>query len=78
MRIIGLDVHRTFAGVIFLKDGELIHGGRVELCHSRFSAFVRTLHQNDEVVLEATGNTMAVVRLLEPDVARVVIANPFR
>lgn len=78
MRIIGLDIHRSFAEVMFLEDGEVIHGGRVELTHSRFSAFVRTLRQDDEVVLEATGNTMAVVRLLEPHVARVVIANPFQ
>jgi len=78
MRIIGLDIHRTFAEVMFLEDGEVIHGGRVELCHSRFSAFAQTLRGDDEVVLEATGNTMAVVRLLEPHVSRVVIANPFQ
>jgi transposase len=78
MRVIGLDIHRTFAEVMFLEDGELIHGGRVELTHSRFSAFARTLRADDEVVLEATGNTMAVVRLLEPHVGRVVIANPLQ
>ena len=78
MRVIGLDIHRTFAEVMFLEDGELIHGGRVGLCHSHFSAFALTLRRDDEVVLEATGNTLAVVRLLEPHVGRVVIANPFQ
>jgi transposase len=78
MRVIGLDIHRTFAEVMFLEGGELIHGGPVELAHSRFSAFARTLRADDEVVLEATGNTIAVVRLLEPHVGRVVIANPLQ
>ena len=78
MRVIGLDIHRTFAEVMFLEDGELIHGGRVELSHVQFFAFAQTLRSDDEVVLEATGNTMAVVRLLEPHVGRVVIANPLQ
>jgi transposase len=78
MRVIGLDIHRTFAEVMFFENGELIHGGRVDLCHSRFSAFARTLCSDDEVVLEATGNTMAVVKLLEPHMGRVVIANPLQ
>lgn len=78
MRIIGLDIHRTFAEVMFLESGELIHGGRVELTHDSFTAFCQTLRSDDEVVLEATGNTMSVVRLLEPYVGRVIIANPLQ
>ena len=76
MRVIGMDVHRSFAEVIFLIDGELVHGGRVGLDRGHLIAFAETLRPDDEVVVEATGNTMAVVRLLEPYVARVVIANP--
>ena len=34
--------------------------------------------KTDEVVLEATGNAMAVVRVLGPYVARVIIANPLQ
>ena len=64
MRIIGMDIHRTFAEVMFLEDGELIHGGPVQLCHDEFSAFARSLHSDDEVVLEATGNAMAVAEVL--------------
>ncbi len=41
-------------------------------------AFARTLKADDEVVLEATGNTMAIVKLLRPHVGRVVIANPLQ
>ena len=36
--------------------------------------FGRTLHKEDEVVVEATGNAMAVVRAPEPHVARVIVA----
>jgi len=32
--------------------------------------------KHDEVVLEATGNAMAVVRVLSAHVARVIMANP--
>jgi transposase len=78
MRIIGLDIHRTFAEVMFLEEGELVHGGRVQLTHKTFSAFCGTLRGDDEVVLEATGNTISVVRLLEPHVGKVVIANPLQ
>ena len=41
-------------------------------------AFARTLRADDKVVLEATGNTMAIVKLLRPHVGRVVIANPLQ
>jgi len=36
------------------------------------------LHSADEVVIEATGNAMAVSRVLSPFVQRVVIANPLQ
>ena len=36
----------------------------------------RELRPDDEVALEATGNTLAIVKLLAPLVKRVVIANP--
>ncbi len=38
-------------------------------------AFAATLQATDHVALEATGNALAIARLLEPHVARVVIAN---
>jgi len=36
------------------------------------------LSKEDEVVVEATGNAMAVVRVLSPYVARVIVANPLQ
>ena len=38
--------------------------------------FAKSLKPEDGIVLEATGNTSAIVRLLSPFVARVVVANP--
>src|ERR1041385_4172639 len=78
MRVIGLDVHRTFAEVVFLEEGVLQSGGRADLTAERLAAFGRSLRSSDEVVLEATGNTAAIVRALKPFVAKVVIANPLQ
>lgn len=38
-------------------------------------AFDRSLDPNDQVGLEATGNALAIARLIERYVARVVVAN---
>jgi transposase len=73
-----LDVHRTFAEVVVLDRGEVRSGGRVELTHTSLNTFARSLAATDEVVLEATGNTSAIVRWLKPHVARVVVANPLQ
>ena len=78
MRVIGLDVHRSFAQVAMLEDGVLRQCGRVDLVRDKVVAFARTLRPDDEVVLEATGNTMALVRLLKPHVGKVIIANPLQ
>ena len=40
------------------------------------SELARKLKPDDEIVIEATGNTSAIVRVLLPFVGRVVIANP--
>jgi transposase len=76
MRIIALDVHRSFAQMAVVENGTLRDAGKVDLERSRLLHFAKSLKPDDEVVLEATGNTSAIVRLLSPFVARVVIANP--
>jgi len=76
MRVIGLDIHRAFAEVAILERGKVRHEGRFHLEHKSVIAFGRTLKRSDEVVVEATGNTSIVVRLLRPHVRRVVVANP--
>jgi len=78
MRVIGLDVSRTFAEIAYLQDGHLRSGGRVALDQARLARFASELRVEDHVVLEATGNTAAIVAALQPHVARVVIANPLK
>src|SRR5947208_11560322 len=77
-RVIGMDIHRTFAEVVVWEDGRLRPAGRVDMTRSGLAGFGRTLAQTDEVVVEATGNAMAVVRVLSPYVARVIMANPLQ
>lgn len=77
-RVIGMDIHRTFAEVVFWEEGQLRWHGRVDMTRSGLEGFGRSLLQTDEVVVEATGNAMGVVRVLAPHVARVIIANPLQ
>ena len=69
MRTIGLDVHRSFAQVAILER-------RIDLERCLLLEFGSKLRPDDEIVIEATGNTQAIVRVLSPFVSRVVIANP--
>jgi len=77
-RVIGMDIHRTFAEVVFWEDGKLRPAGRISMTRAGLEGFGRSLNEEDEVVLEATGNAMAVVRVLSPHVARVIVANPLQ
>src|SRR3954463_3145190 len=76
--VVGMDIHRTFAEVVFWEAGRLRSGGRVDMTRSGLEGFGRSLSKEDEVVVEATGNAMAVVRVLSPYVARVIVANPLQ
>jgi len=76
MRVVGMDIHRSFAQVAILEDGRIITELRVELVHERVVRFGRTLDPDDEVVIETTGNSAAVERLMRPYVKRVIVANP--
>lgn len=76
MKIVGMDIHRSFAQVAILEDGTVTKQLRVELVHEPLVAFAKTLSLDDEVVIEVTGNSAAVERLLRPHVKRVAVANP--
>jgi transposase len=77
-RVIGIDIHRTFGEVVFWEEGRLRHGGRIDMTRTALEGFGKSLLTRDEVVIEATGNCMAVFRVLAPFVKRVVIANPLQ
>ena len=78
MRVFGLDVHRTFAEVAIWEDGRVRLAGRIDLTRERLEIFADSLAPTDDVVLEATGNTHAIVRMLAGHARRVVISNPLR
>src|SRR5713101_4790403 len=76
MRFIALDVHRDFCEVAIAEDGRVRLAGRVETTPAGLELFAQSLGADDQVVLEATGNALAIARVVEPYVARVVLANP--
>jgi transposase len=77
-RVIGIDIHRTFGEVVIWEDGRLSNFGRVDMTRTALEGLGGKLHSSDEVVIEATGNCMAVSRVQSPFVRRVVIANPLQ
>ena len=77
-RVIGIDIHRTFGEVVFWDDGRLRRAGRIDMTRTALEGFGKSLLASDEVVIEATANSMAVSRVLASFVARVIIANPLQ
>ena len=75
MRVIGLDIHRTFAQVAVLEHGTVKDQARFPTQQEPVLPLGKTLHADDEVVIEATVNTAVLARLLAPFVKRVVVAN---
>ena len=74
-RSIGLDVHRDFCEVAIADGGRARSAGRIATAPEQLELFARSLGADDRVVLEATGNALAIARILEPHVREVVIAH---
>jgi transposase len=75
MRSIALDVHRAFREVA-IKDGDALRsGGRIKTNVAALELFAQSLAPDDQVALEASGPALAIRRIIEPHVARVVVAN---
>ena len=49
MRVIGMDIHRTFAEVVFWEAGQLRPAGRIDMTPQAPSGFGRSLSKQDEV-----------------------------
>jgi len=71
-------VHREFAQIAVWEDGLVRQAGRVATTPEGLLELADSLLPSDEVALEATCNTWAIVKLLEARVARVVISNPMK
>jgi len=56
-----MDVHRSFAQVAIHENGEIAETFRVDMEHDAVVAFGRRLRADDEVILEATGNTATLL-----------------
>jgi transposase len=78
VRFIGLDVHRDFCEVAISDGGKARSAGRVGTSAGELELFAGSLGGEDRVALEATGNTLAIARILATHVAEVVIANPLQ
>src|SRR5213592_1631238 len=76
MRSIALDVHRDFCEVAIAEAGQVRLAGRVKTEPEALELFAQSLAATDRVALEATGNALAIARIIEPYVDRVVLANP--
>ena len=76
MRSIGLDVHRDFCEVAICEDGRTRRAGRIACDPQTLELFAGSLSADDEVAMEATSNALAIARILEGHVARVVLAHP--
>jgi transposase len=75
----GLDVHKAFVQVCELgPEGKRRREFRVGAGVGDMEAFAATLGKEDQVVLEATFHTWAIVQILRPHVSRVVVANPLQ
>ena len=66
MRVIGMDIHRTFAEAVMIDGDRLIRLGRVKMSRDHLAAFAAKLTAEDHLVIEATGNAHAVVEAVAP------------
>jgi transposase len=74
----GLDVHKHVVQACVLDaDGQILWRERFELTTAKLVGFAQQhLGPTAHVALEATTNTWALVALLQPHVAEVVVSNP--
>ncbi|MGC2311010.1 MAG: IS110 family transposase, partial [Candidatus Babeliaceae bacterium] len=78
VRYVGLDVHKRVVQACFLAaDGRVLKQLRFGLSPAALEVFAEEhLLPTDQVALEATTNTWAIVRILKPQVAHLVVSNP--
>ena len=75
MRSIALDVHRAFCEVAIKEGTSCARAGASRRASPSSSCSPKALAPDDQVALEASGPALAIKRIIEPHVARVVVAN---
>src|SRR6478736_9178133 len=71
-----MDVHREFAQLAVLEESVVRDDGKIGVTPEALPAWADGLRADDQVALEATGNSDAIANLLTPLVGRVVVSNP--
>src|SRR5687767_14093601 len=74
MRFIGVDLHTTQLTVCYLKNADDFEFRQYRL--SEVAAFLASLATDDQLAVEATGNSRWLVSLVGERVGRVVVVNP--
>ena len=67
-------MHLDFCEIAICENGRVRSAGRVPSSPAGIDMLIRSLAGDDQVALEATGNSLKIARLIEPHVARVVVA----
>src|SRR5208282_136220 len=77
---VGLDVHKRVVEACVLDEGgTVVHRQRFDLTVPNLVGFARKhITAQGKVVVEATTNTWAVVRILKPHCGEVVVSNPLQ
>lgn len=78
IRFVGIDIHKRVGEVAILDEqGKVLDRTTIAMERGYLETFAtRVLKPTDRVVVEATSNTWAVVQILKPHVAEVVVSNP--
>jgi transposase len=71
-------VHRDFCEVAICERGRARSVGRIAGTRDALELFAASLASDDRVVLESTGNALAIAGILRGHVADVVLANPMQ
>jgi transposase len=74
VRFIGLDIHRDFCAIAISENGRVRFAGKVQTTPEQLATLAHSLRSDDQVAMEATSNALAIARILQPRVARVVVA----
>ncbi len=78
-RCVGLDVHKSFVQACILEENGEVRQMRVPCTRDQLELFAKfDLRPSDRVALEATTNTWAVVKAIDPYVKEMVVSNPLR
>jgi transposase len=79
-RYVGIDVHKeTAVSCVIDEQGIVLQRQRCSCTREALEQFSRRyLQATDKAALEATTNTWAVVEILKPFVAEVVVSNPLK